>query len=80
DGQLTVWAVNHGDGEARTTFDGLGASRGYHIFLWNARGNGDLSDGGIVHSNKNGMITMKLPFQSVIAITTMPASLGNAKH
>jgi hypothetical protein len=81
DGQLTVWAVNHGSGPVPTTFNILGTkTKRFHLFYWNASGNGELSDRGVVRSKEAGLISVTLPFQSVIAITTLPASIGNEKQ
>jgi hypothetical protein len=69
DGRITVWAVNHGDKNALTTFDGLPPANAMQLVRWNADGKGTLADALSVCTSETGEISLVIPPQSVAAVT-----------
>lgn len=69
DGQISIWGINHGAGQAKTTFSGLAPNQDLHLWYWNAHGDGQISDGQMVHTNAHGEVKICIPFQAMAAIT-----------
>jgi hypothetical protein len=70
DGHITVWAVNHADKKAIVTLNGLEPRRAMNLFYWNAYGEGKLTDAVPVRTDAKGSVSMVIPYQAVIAVTT----------
>ncbi|HWB54095.1 MAG TPA: hypothetical protein VG722_07880 [Tepidisphaeraceae bacterium] len=76
-GQMTLWAVNHAPRPSVARFSGLEAGKSYHLIYWNNCGGGELCDAGEVRTDLSGDVSVYMPFQSVIAVTTLPTMLSN---
>jgi len=70
-GELTVFAQNRGDSSDVLTIGGLERRRLFHVTLWNAHGDGNLTSGADASSDARGILRVKIPPMCVAALTTL---------
>lgn len=70
-GDLTVFAMNTDGIAAPVSVGDLPANTAFNVWIWNADGSGKVTSGGIVSSGPAGAISVNMPTQSLVALTTV---------
>jgi hypothetical protein len=83
-GELTVLGLNRAGGQLNEavadaswySIAGLPPGTTMHLVRWNEDGGGDLSDGGPVPVDADGVAHVRAPLQSAFSLTTLPVTVA----
>lgn len=68
---LTVFATNTNAQAAPISVGDLPTNTTFDVLVWNANGSGKVTSGGTINSGQAGAVSINLPIQGVVALTTV---------
>jgi hypothetical protein len=69
-GEWTIYALDHAKTADSIEIDGVPARMQFHLTRWNAAGDGQISQGGTITSDRNGRLQLELNGESLVALTS----------
>jgi hypothetical protein len=73
-GDLTLFALSSDQSETSFTIGNLPRGAEFNVLVWNADGAGDVSEVGTVNSGGSGIVNVRAPAGSLLALTTVPST------
>jgi hypothetical protein len=70
-GELTLFALKTDETAGPITIGDLPRGTEFHVLVWNSDGAGKVTDGGRVNAAGTGTVTVNVPAQGMVALTTM---------
>lgn len=70
-GELTLFALSSDQAAGSVSVGDLPLGTEFKVLLWNADGNGKVTDGGRVNAGGTGTVTVPVPAGSLVALTTI---------
>ncbi|HET8638347.1 MAG TPA: hypothetical protein VFL96_15965 [Acidobacteriaceae bacterium] len=70
-GELTLFAMKTDETAGTITIGDLPRGTEFHVLVWNSDGAGKVTDGGRVNATGTGTVTVNVPAEGMVALTTM---------
>jgi hypothetical protein len=71
DGELTLFAMSTNEVAGSVTIGDLPRGTEFQILVWNNDGSGKVTNGGRMNAGGNGAVTVSVPAEGMVALTTV---------